>query len=137
MLCWLLLMAALSAALLAACDGSGKQDVRNAVAAIGAAMNGGDYGRLFDDFSAARCRQPNKRDAFIASFEQQPFKLADVDLLDQNIVIDSGAAYIILTATFEFADGRTQTQTFQEALVDEDGGWRDLDCFEGPLGGPG
>lgn len=134
---WLLLTAVLSAMLLAACDGSGKQDVRNAMAAMGAAMNGGDYGRLFDDFSADRCSQSDTRDAFIANLERQPFKLTDVNLLDQNIVIDRGTAYLILTATFEFADGRTETQTFQEALVKEDGGWRDLDCFEGPLGGPG
>lgn len=132
----LLLVAVLSAVVLTACDGSGKRDVRNAVAAIEAAINDADYGRLFDDFSAGPCKQSFSRDAFIADFERQSFQVRDVNLLDQNIVIDRGTAYIILSTTFQFADGRTETLTFQEALVEEDGRWRDSDCFDGPLGGP-
>lgn len=59
-----------------------------------------------------------------------------MNLLDQNIIIDRGTACLIVTATFEVADGRSETPTFQDAVVEEDGRWRDGDRFEGPLGGP-
>lgn len=133
---WLLPMAVLSAAVLAACSDSGKEEVRDDVAAIEAAINDADYDSLYDDFSAASCRERFLRDVFVASFERDPFQLTDVTLLDQNIIIDGGTAYLILTATFSFADGRSETMTFQEKLAKEDGHWRDTDCFAGALGGP-
>jgi hypothetical protein len=126
----------LSAVVLTACDGSGKRDVRDSVAAIEAAINDADYGVLLDDFSAADCKQSFSRDAFVADFQRDPFQVIDVNLLDQNIVIDHDTAYIILTETFQLADGSRDTQTFQSTLAKEDGRWRDSECFEGLLGGP-
>jgi hypothetical protein len=133
----LLLATVLSAIVLTACDGSGKADVRNAVADIAAAINDRDYETLFEDFSLAGCKQGYSLEAFIANFQRESFQVTDMNLLDQNIIIDRDTAYLIVTATFEFGDGRSETLTFQDALVEEDGRWRDGDCFEGPLGGPG
>lgn len=133
---WLLLLAMFLALLLAACSDSSKGEIRNDVAAIEAAINDVHYGSLYDDFSAATCKEHFSRDAFIANFEANPFQLTNVKLLDQNIIIDGGTAYVIVTAIFRFADGRSETTTFPETLVKEDGHWRDTDCFTGALGGP-
>jgi len=130
-----MLAAVLSVVLIIACGGSGKDEVRASVVAIQAAINDRDYGRLFDDFTAESCRQGFVREAFIGNWWDKAFKLREVRLLDQNIVIDRGTAYLIVTATYQYPDGRSETATFQDELVDEDGHWRDADCFDGPLGG--
>jgi hypothetical protein len=85
---------------LTACDGSGKGDVRKAVADIAAAINGHDYETLFENFSPARCKQNYSLEALVANFRQESFQVADMNLLDQNIIIDRGTAYLTVTATF-------------------------------------
>lgn len=134
---WLVILGILLTLVLAACGETGgrKGEIRNDLLAIQAAINRADYGRLYDDFSATRCKDDIDLYTFIASFGPDPYEITNVGLLDQNIVIDGDTAYVIVTATFRFSDGRNETKTFPDAMVKEGDHWRDRDCFRAGLGG--
>ena len=68
---WLLPTVVLSALILGACGGDSRgEELRNDLAAIQDAINQGEYGGLYDDYSAAACRGQFAPGAFVANFER-------------------------------------------------------------------
>lgn len=145
---WLVIALAASALALTGCTGSEESQeeafseedaLKKSLTEIEAAFEEGDYNRIYEDFISAECKQVFSRKEFIAlQREGPPYSLA------ARRARGEGAPYTVNfsetemieivgdSATFEipffFPEDR-ETEGFLQFFVNEDGQWRDSECF--------
>lgn len=129
-----LAIVAVAALAFAACGSDEKESIRSAVEGIRVTINRAEAGTAYDRFGANLCKTVPGRDAFARNFDEAPYEIQDLLLLDDNIQINGDRAFLIITADFRQRDGSSEQRTVLETLLKEGDRWKDEDCFQGGLG---